>query len=139
MADIRPELDFKLYRTIAVGALPDPDWSTTPGVAPEPDNTASIREAFPSKHGFIFTLLLKDGGGSYVAPSNMTYTPQYYAVLTDGNGTDLDLRGADRPDTAPYEAVVEDTIGFGRYAIRIAATANVPVAVASVEIWIKEI
>lgn len=135
MADIRPELDFALYRTIDVGDLPDPDWASTFTL---PDNTVSIRQFFPSDHGFLFTLVLRDVGGAKVAPGTMTYTARYYAILDDGT-EDIANSGFERALLEPFQAVVENTIGFGRYAVGIVAVANVPVAVDNVQIWIKEI
>ena len=81
MADIRPELSFTLYRTILVGNLPDPEWAATLAL---PNNTASIRQSFPSNHAFAFTLILRDVNGDRVVPGTMTYTGKIYAMLNDG-------------------------------------------------------
>lgn len=135
MADIRPELDFALYRTIAVGNLPDPDWAATLAL---PDDTASIRQSFPSNHAFAFTLILRDAGSARVAPGTMTYTGTIYSMLDDGADVSA-LEGAEMLLVAPYQVVGSGSVGFGQYAVNISAAVNIPGTVTEVEIWIKEI
>lgn len=135
MADLRPELDFKLYRTIAVGDLPDPDWASTLTL---PDETASIRQSFTSKHAFAFGLVLRDAGSARVAPGTMTYTGTIYSMLDDGTDVSA-LEGAELLLVAPYQAVGSGSVGFGQYAVNISDALNIPGTVTNVEVWIKEI
>lgn len=130
-----PAIDYVLYRIIPVASLPDDDW---PADLTLPSEEIPLRLRDPVKGGLCYSMVLRDSGQALVARAAMLWTAELCSVFNDGT-RDVANSGATLAGIAPFKIVVADDADHARYAIRVVATSGIPVAVSTVELWVKGI